>query len=861
MGQENPLGLRKENLYLSSLNMVTFGRYSNHTVGTFHPGLNIVYGANEAGKSTTASFVRQVLFGWNRVIAGHNSYEPVSGQRSSTGDARRSVKRAGGLVFTDGVGIWELFRKAGETTVTTHEGLFWDDAFEDLLSDMDKETFNTVFAFDARELEGLSVDKGAVSHLLTAGAGTAQAPVGVLEQIQNLFKSTTSKSAKVGDSLPNLKESKKQLDEQRALLEQRSAQRKEEDFEYRQLTERQEVLGRAIEAARAKEQELNADVEEKERVSKRFDVLRNEQIGLNEQMADLDERLEGELKISPEDRAIFQEQTTIQELDVRAGELSAYEEFDRKSHEELLVARGVLAARRQMACRIDSTVQPTIDERISRRVELSADLRAARASLNDIEAQVSGNEAALNHEREQAITAGVPTRNGGFLAGVILAILGALMVVMGVVLDSAPVWIIGIPMVLTGLIVALLLTIGSSRNSERMVSSDLEQKRVYDISSLKAARHRLEQAEKDLASFDEQSRGLLDGLGFASCEGSLEAARSELAYAIETDRLETELKVRKRAYAETSQRYAERVDAIQNVLNEAFSIATASASEAIITIRQLSERLPVVRDIHAERDRVLQKRISLDELKKKQAAEAAELQADLQVLFERYHVQDTEAFNRVTEQLLCAERIRRDEGQRDLAALNKREGELKEILRLGKDDNELERVKQEIVQVEERLRQAEERHIELVVARLLMSKAIASWERDTQPEVYKTASELFELMTNGQWREIRLLPDAQLIVIDVQRRQMDPAHLSTGTLQQLYLSLRIALLITADSAGKGLPVVADDILVNFDDERRKGAAKALACLAQKRQVILFTCHKDVIDILSAADAQVHVVDL
>ncbi len=54
-----------------------------------------------------------------------------------------------------------------------------------------------------------------------------------------------------------------------------------------------------------------------------------------------------------------------------------------------------------------------------------------------------------------------------------------------------------------------------------------------------------------------------------------------------------------------------------------------------------------------------------------------------------------------------------------------------------------------------------------------------------------------------------------------------PPHLlSLGTRQQLYLSLRIALLLSAVNVGRGLPVLCDDILVNFDDERRAQAARA-----------------------------------
>ncbi len=63
----------------------------------------------------------------------------------------------------------------------------------------------------------------------------------------------------------------------------------------------------------------------------------------------------------------------------------------------------------------------------------------------------------------------------------------------------------------------------------------------------------------------------------------------------------------------------------------------------------------------------------------------------------------------------------------------------------------------------------------------------------------------------------------ELEVIDAVKTVRPPHFLSLGTRQQLYLSLRIALLLSAANVGRGLPVLCDDILVNFDDERRAQA--------------------------------------
>ena len=71
----------------------------------------------------------------------------------------------------------------------------------------------------------------------------------------------------------------------------------------------------------------------------------------------------------------------------------------------------------------------------------------------------------------------------------------------------------------------------------------------------------------------------------------------------------------------------------------------------------------------------------------------------------------------------------------------------------------------------------------------------------------------------------------------------------------LHLALRIALLTCADNVGRAIPILADDILVNFDEQRRLGAARALVELSEQRQVILFTCHEGVARALKKAAKQ------
>ena len=116
-------------------------------------------------------------------------------------------------------------------------------------------------------------------------------------------------------------------------------------------------------------------------------------------------------------------------------------------------------------------------------------------------------------------------------------------------------------------------------------------------------------------------------------------------------------------------------------------------------------------------------------------------------------------------------------------------------------------------------------------------------------------------MTDGAWTTVSMSEEGRLQVGNDLLITREPVHLSLGTCQQLYLALRIALLITADNVGRSIPIIADDILVNFDSKRRVAAARALAQLACHRQVIVLTCHEEIVETMRLADSSLNEVVL
>jgi len=220
-----------------------------------------------------------------------------------------------------------------------------------------------------------------------------------------------------------------------------------------------------------------------------------------------------------------------------------------------------------------------------------------------------------------------------------------------------------------------------------------------------------------------------------------------------------------------------------------------------------------------------------------------------------------EAFTSTDQALLPAEltRLARElaESEEQWEETRKRSAEIQASLKLLAGSDEIARLRQEQEAVRAEIDSLAIEWARATVALRLLEEAKRTFERERQPQVLQEASTFFRLLTCeryegvfsplGEGRELHaLLPD---------QKSLTPEKLSRGTAEQLYLALRFGFL--ADSAQKGttLPVVMDEILVNFDPERAAAAARAIGKLAESHQILFFTCHPSTAQMLQThADA-------
>jgi uncharacterized protein YhaN len=142
-----------------------------------------------------------------------------------------------------------------------------------------------------------------------------------------------------------------------------------------------------------------------------------------------------------------------------------------------------------------------------------------------------------------------------------------------------------------------------------------------------------------------------------------------------------------------------------------------------------------------------------------------------------------------------------------------------------------------------RIDEAAEQWAVITLCRALLDETRKLYETERQPEVLRQASAFFSVMTEGRYvRVIAPLDGGDIQVERADGVRLAPQLLSRGTAEQLYLSMRLALVREYANHVDPLPVVFDDIFVNFDPERSRTSFKALRSLCSTHQVLLFTCH-------------------
>lgn len=171
-----------------------------------------------------------------------------------------------------------------------------------------------------------------------------------------------------------------------------------------------------------------------------------------------------------------------------------------------------------------------------------------------------------------------------------------------------------------------------------------------------------------------------------------------------------------------------------------------------------------------------------------------------------------------------------------------------------------------LAKIEESLQSAEEEKEELLslaksynIAKECMEKAYEQMKNNISPRFTQNLCDIISKVSNGRYKNV-VLTDDEGLNVEIQNGSYVPAYrLSTGTIDQMYLSLRLSAL--NEISGESLPIILDEAFAYFDDERLANVIRYFKANFESSQIILFTCSKREIDILEKLNVEYNVINL
>jgi uncharacterized protein YhaN len=114
---------------------------------------------------------------------------------------------------------------------------------------------------------------------------------------------------------------------------------------------------------------------------------------------------------------------------------------------------------------------------------------------------------------------------------------------------------------------------------------------------------------------------------------------------------------------------------------------------------------------------------------------------------------------------------------------------------------------------------------------------------ENQPDIINHVSAYMRQMTDGKYTDVMVSESFELqFLVEGELLPLSKAF-SKGTIQQLFFAYRLAVIDALDP-DRALPLVLDEVFVNWDAIRLKKTLDLLSEIATRRQIIFFTCHTE-----------------
>lgn len=152
----------------------------------------------------------------------------------------------------------------------------------------------------------------------------------------------------------------------------------------------------------------------------------------------------------------------------------------------------------------------------------------------------------------------------------------------------------------------------------------------------------------------------------------------------------------------------------------------------------------------------------------------------------------------------------------------------------------------DLSKIEEQLQDAEDEREELLhlnnsynIAKECLGIAYEKVKSNISPRFTENLSDIISRISNGRYSNV-MLNDNEGLMVEIQNGNYVPAsRLSAGTIDQMYISLRLSAL--EEISQEKMPIILDEAFAYFDDERLKNILRYLDTNFKENQIIIFTC--------------------
>lgn len=795
---------------LKQIQIYNFGQFSQETFDLPKGNLAAFFGGNEAGKSTTVAFIKQIIFGFNLKNTSSvffEDYEPLT----------KSYPMGGQLVFTSDAGEYVLERtwskgdksKTGAVKVLLNGQEVPVSLFYDQIQNIDGGFYAESFIFNEDLLRQVSsLSKGEIlENIYYLGAAQSSQLLAIRadfdKEAKDLFKPSGKKSPVNQDLLK--------------LVEQRDKVAADgQEFDAYQQLEGQRLAEE--QAAKKLEKEVQEISSRLQKLGKQLEQVQNYQTYLN---------LKKQVSPVTFDQELYQKALDLN-AQIKALKASIKEEKEQIDPALLAKRKDQVRAWRQELGQISQSLE-MLKQQVKQLEEKQASLLELTPHLEQV-ADLSMNQfQQMQADWEESQKAETAPKTLPPYVGLIVAVIGLALLGQNRVL--------AILLILAGAALAAYAYFKKPAKGPDKAEAFKEKYGIdasVKVDSLLAPyrdlainRRDLEKAQAELAQKEKQAADLARQLGLDGSD--LTAVSQQLG------RLEEQVEAESaglRASQEVKAANLNYQKQISALTEQLLAIYQTAGVENLAAYQALAQKL------------------------QEQKALSAQITALKNNLGDQLAVFEENGLD--ASKLLGQKKELEKELADKQRAVSARQQEMANLLAEEKryaSSSQVAEDKQMLAEIADSFRRDSQDYLASLLAGEVIGRTLDLASNDRFPKMLKLAQDYLEILTGGRYREIllpaKLSKKTPLKVVRKDKKKIPLAYLSRGTQEQLYFALKLAFVMQIKDK-IDLPVLIDDSFVNFDGPRTGYIVDMLNKMSEDKQILVFTAREDLAEAVSAA---------